>query len=124
MITLPIIYIKEDSISPLIPKLNDSYEKVENVVNPPQKPVINNALSLGDNIPDRLKSPVINPNKKQPKIFIVNVAKGKGAFHMTRNNRFTKKRQQVPINPPAPAMNINFHILSSFHIMDDWLLER
>lgn len=74
------IYPNEIITSPLIPNESDSKENVEKVVNPPQNPTTNNALSLFENTPLRESHPKIIPNMKQPKIFIIKVAKGKGAL--------------------------------------------
>lgn len=97
-------------VSPFNPKLNASLEKVEKVVNPPQNPTNKKAFKRGGIISYLPNIPESKPKIKHPKIFMVNVARGKGAFQITRNNRLTKKRQQVPTKPPAPANNINFHI--------------
>ena len=87
-----------------------SAEKVENVVKPPQNPTISKAFNLGVRSPCLDKSPVISPKIRQPNIFTVKVAAGKGAFQYTRKRRLNKNLQQVPIKPPAPAINISLNI--------------
>ena len=109
-ITLVAIYNRGMTSSPADRRLKDSKEKVENVVNPPQKPTMRAALSLGSVMPDLLIRPSMIPKRKHPIIFMVKVARGNGAFQITRNNLLIKNRQQVPINPPHPAKNISFHI--------------
>lgn len=53
-----------------------SKEKVEKVVNPPQKPVTRKAFSLGERIPDLWNRAVIRPKRKQPRMLMVKVARG------------------------------------------------
>ena len=96
--------------SPEDPSEKDSKEKVEKVVNPPQNPTTKRALSFGEKFPVLLKIPINNPKMKHPRILIVKVAKGKGAFHINKNNLFIRNRQHVPTNPPHPAINTSFHI--------------
>lgn len=103
-------YEKEYKNSLLETKDNDSKEKVENVVKPPQKPTINKAFNLGGITPDLFKNPYNIPKIRHPKILIVKVAKGQDDFKVARKNLLTKNLQQVPIKPPAPAISINFHI--------------
>lgn len=100
----------EEVVSPEATRLNDSKENVEKVVNPPQKPVIKKAFNRVDIIPDFIKYPVNKPNRKHPITLMVKVARGKGAFQILRNNLFTRNLLHVPKNPPAPAINIKFHI--------------
>lgn len=106
------------NISPEEPNENDSNENVEKVVNPPQNPTINKAFNLSFINPFLLNIPQIKPKRRHPKTFIVKVAKGKEDFHVKRNRRLTRKRQQVPIKPPIPAKSIsliipkrNYHFL-------------
>ena len=51
-IMLKAIYRKDIKTSPFIPRDSDSKEKVEKVVNPPQKPTISNAFNFGCKRPD------------------------------------------------------------------------
>lgn len=76
IITLARIYKNMDNNSPFKHKLYDSKEKVEKVVNPPQKPTIKKAFILASMIPVLFIIPLIIPNKKHPKILIVKVANG------------------------------------------------
>ena len=66
--------------SPPVPRLKDSNENVENVVNPPQNPTIKSAFNFGGTIPDLFRNPNNNPNNRHPAIFIMNVARGNGAL--------------------------------------------
>lgn len=60
-------------ICPLVINCNVSLEKVEKVVKPPQKPVINNSFKL---VFSTGKNPANMPIKKQPIKFMLNVARG------------------------------------------------
>ena len=80
------------------------------MVNPPQKPTIKRAFKRGGTPPDFPNNPKRIPKIKHPRILMVNVASGKGAFQKLMKSRFIRKRQPVPKNPPKPAININFHI--------------
>ena len=115
-ITLAKVYRKAEITSPFNPRLKVSNEKVEKVVKPPQKPTIRSAFNLGGIAPVLPNSPKSNPNKKQPKILMVKVASGNGAFHIFKNKRLTRYLHAVPKKPPAPARSTIFHI--SFTLKD------
>ena len=71
------MYVTKPTILPLCNICRLSFAKVENVVKPPQKPVASNKHSgLFSELyfPNRAN---INPNRKQPNKFTVNVAQGK-----------------------------------------------
>jgi hypothetical protein len=53
-----------------------SYEKVENVVNPPQNPAVRNNRHSAPDIFPRSLSPKISPMRKHPIIFTANVPNG------------------------------------------------
>ena len=65
------------SQSPLAPSVHMSLAKVENVVKPPQNPVINSAFSLADSMFPFSSSPNSNPIMKHPTTLTMNVPNGK-----------------------------------------------
>lgn len=97
--------------NPFVPKLKASYENVEKVVKPPQKPTTKKGFIQSGKLRCLWNIPIRIPNRKHPKILMVKVASGKGAFHTTKKSLLIRNLQDVPINPPAPANNINFHII-------------
>jgi len=78
-----------------------SFANVENVVNPPQNPVINRNRKLLDGI--RLTN---NPIQKHPNIFTINVATGKGKGSDLTMKTEVRNRNMLPTAPPAPTNRI------------------
>jgi hypothetical protein len=60
-----------------------SLEKVENVVNPPQIPIVRNILHSGDKIFPFSESPKTTPIIKLPRILIRKVLQGKTVIYAT-----------------------------------------
>ena len=100
--------------SPFNPKLRDSEEKVEKVVNPPQNPTIKKGFQRDEKSEFFCIQPNSNPKRKQPIILIRKVAIGKGRIQKDLKNIFIKNLQAVPKNPPALANNMDFHIISGY----------
>ena len=86
------------AISPSLNKENVSPENVENVLNPPQKPVRNNKRYTGDKLPFKLKL-IKNPRIIQLNILANKVARGKFKLVFT-NKRDIPYRAILPIPPP------------------------
>lgn len=80
-----------------------SFAKVENVVKPPQKPVIINIRKLLEGI--RLAN---SPIQKHPNILTVKVAIGKGNGSDLTINTDARKRKMLPTAPPTPTNSICF----------------
>jgi hypothetical protein len=85
----------------LFTNVNVSLAKVENVVNPPQNPVMSKKRKLLDGIIF-----ANNPMQKHPKMLTVNVATGK-----EKGSGFTRKTDarnlnMLPTAPPAPTSSI------------------
>ena len=72
------VYSTAESIAPSRPSSKLSFINVENVVNPPQKPVTNTSLVAGDICPPSDR-PDSNPIRKQPITFTAIVPQGKAA---------------------------------------------
>jgi len=80
-----------------------SLAKVENVVNPPQKPAVRNIFHPGLNKELLSERPYINPMRKQPAIFTKKVPKGKADGKLFCINRDARNLDTLPMNPPAPT---------------------
>lgn len=74
---LPKAYRKNGKKCPDCNSIRLSFEKVENVVNPPQKPVVRKRASPGLPFVQRLVHPHNRPIIRLPRIFTVKVAQGK-----------------------------------------------
>ena len=97
-----VIYTKHLPNSALLIKLTLSKPKVEKVVNAPRNPVaINNFSSLGK-FALSVKISVIMPIKKQPTIFVHNVAVGKFILLLAR----PKLKLYLANEPKAPPNEI------------------
>ena len=87
-----------------------SSENDEKVVNPPQNPVIRKTFIDGEikwvfsAIPKKM------PMMKLPTTFTVNVPHGKAELQTKWANLPVRKRRQVPIKPPIPAISIALNI--------------
>lgn len=79
--------------------------KVENVVKPPQKPVINNHLNVSS-VAFFDKIPIRKPMKKHPKTLIIKVANGKLPDQILETDSETKNRKTLPIAPPIAMRKI------------------
>jgi len=82
----------------------------ENVVKPPQKPVIRKTF-----IDDEMRLPLsANPKnipiRKLPIIFTANVPHGNTDAHTTWHSLPVRNLMHVPRNPPRPAISIAFII--------------
>ena len=77
-------------------KVNDSREYVENVVNPPQKPVFESRTRFCGQL-YRLANRVKRPMRKDPMILIRNVIKGNFILSGKSPSEY---RQRVPTIPP------------------------
>ena len=86
-----------------------SFEKVENVVKPPQKPTINSRFSC-DEVFTRLKAAQNKPMSKQPTMLAVIVAQG-NADPMPFMANDTKYRAMPPKKLPAPTRRISFKMV-------------
>lgn len=75
--TLSPVYIKKWKKSPSLKSARFSFAKVENVVNPPQKPTARNIFHPCVKRELRSEKPYINPIRKQPEILTRKVPKGK-----------------------------------------------
>ena len=84
--------------------VNASLEKVEKVVNPPQKPVISKKRRFEEGI--RLEK---SPIQKQPSIFTVKVATGNGNGSDLTINTEVRNLKTLPTAPPAPTSRICFN---------------
>lgn len=103
--------------SPFAPRRNRSSANDENVVKPPQNPVINSTFSPGVITLVLPTRPNINPIMKQPIIFTKNVPTGNRPWNIAAHQRPIKYLPQVPTNPPQPAIIIAF-IISLFVLCD------
>jgi hypothetical protein len=101
--------MKKLSVSPFLKSVKLSNENAENVVNPPQKPIIKkvrNSLELklllnaAENI----------PIAKLPKIFVINVEIGKEFANNFATEKLNKKRKTLPNPPPTKTNNIDLII--------------
>lgn len=77
---------------------------VENVVNPPQNPVVNNNLVCGDKPKLGKGRPEKKPIKKHPKRFTMNVPKGNEVATIAAAAFDTKNRQPPPKKLPQPTI--------------------
>ncbi len=90
-------YTRAMPIPPASISLKVSAEKVENVLNPPQKPVIiNNLRSADHSFSAELES--IYPSNKQAIRLAIKVAQGKPSVY--GNNLLTPYRAILPAPPP------------------------
>lgn len=89
-----------------------SLAKVENVVKPPQKPVIIRRRKLLDGI--RFAN---RPIQKHPNILIEKVATGKIKGSNLIINTDARKRKTLPTAPPAPTKIICFNIVQIYIII-------
>ena len=96
---------------PLSMRTKVSNENVENVVKPPQKPVTNSNFMSPD------KTTYKTPIRKLPITFTNNVAVG-NLIEYFSNNTENRNLNIVPINPPEPAINILFIIVSKIFYMN------
>ena len=84
---------------------NASFEKVENVVKPPQKPTVRNNAQLLPSVPFLPNTPQRRPIRKHPTRFTVNVAQGNPLLMPFRVND-TRYRPAPPRKLPAPTANM------------------
>lgn len=89
-----------------------SLAKVENVVNPPQNPVINRNRKLFDGI--KLEN---KPMQKHPKILIMKVARGNAVKSALTTKTDVRKRNTLPTAPPAPTNKICLIIFQIYMII-------
>ncbi len=82
-----------------------SLAKVENVVKPPQKPVISKNRRLFEGIRFAKR-----PIQKQPNILTKNVATGKGKGSIRATKTDVRNLKILPTAPPAPTNIICFII--------------
>lgn len=87
-----------------------SFAKVENVVKPPQKPVISSRLWPCDNIPVRSDTPHSSPMMKHPNALTAKVLMGNAPIGNDAQILPVRYRQHVPAKPPHPAISISFII--------------
>ncbi len=104
--TLAIMYITAIPVWLLFISIIFSLANVENVVNPPQKPVISRNRRFSEGI--RLAN---MPMQKHPIIFTIKVATGNGHGSVRTIHTEVKNRRILPAAPPAPTNNICFNIL-------------
>ena len=83
----------------------------EKVVNPPQKPVMRNTFIEGEITWFRSARPKKIPITKLPMILTANVPHGKADVVSTCASLPVRKRRQVPMKPPRPAMSIALNII-------------
>lgn len=104
--TVPKRYSPHVRYLPSRRSLSWSWLNEENVVKPPQKPVISRAFNAAS-ISWRPQRPKNIPMRKQPTTFTIYVPIGNDPW----NNRLAatpvKYLPQVPKNPPIPAINID-----------------
>jgi hypothetical protein len=105
--------------APLLTICHMSLAKVENVVNPPQNPVISRVLTAGDTMRERSTNPHRIPISRQPIRFTANVPAHAISMHTIEHHRPTAYRAHVPTNPPTPATSINFTILCDNSVLFD-----
>ena len=73
MVTLPMAYAANALQRPASARARDSFEKVENVVKPPQNPTIKDSRNVSPQ-PKRDAQPPKSPIAKLPTAFTANVA--------------------------------------------------
>lgn len=91
-------------------------EKLENVVNPPKKPINirerQKSLRLNRSINSVAKSPI----KKEPKIFTIKIPKGKP---MLDNDCMRADSKNLKIEPIAPPSAIAIKICITFPLLQN-----
>lgn len=87
-----------------------SFINVENVVKPPQKPVVSNSFVDGDIDNAELVdgSDEKNPMRRQPRMFTVNVPRGKTDAIINPISFETKNRQPPPKKLPTDTIRNSF----------------
>jgi len=106
------VYNKKLKNSPSLSNARFSFAKVENVVNPPQKPTARN--NFHSELSNELLSekPYINPMRKQPEMLTKKVPKGNAEGKLFCIKRDARNRDTLPKNPPVPISNNVLIIIS------------
>ena len=86
----------------------------EKVVKPPQNPVIRKTFIDGEMAWVFSASPKKMPMMKLPIRLTANVPHGNAETVMTWASLPVRKRRQVPMKPPRPAMSIALNIIRTF----------
>jgi hypothetical protein len=102
------VYNKKWKKSPSLSIARFSLAKVENVVNPPQKPTVRNIFHPELNKELLSDKPYISPIRKHPVIFTKKVPKGKAEGKLFCIIRDVRNLDTLPRNPPVP---INSNVL-------------
>ena len=89
--------------------INASFEKVENVVKPPQKPTVRKRAQLLPSLAPRLKSPQRHPIRRHPRRFAARVAQGRLLPRPFISNDITYLAAP-PRKLPLPTIRIFFNI--------------
>lgn len=100
--------------SPLLPNTHISSANEENVVKPPQKPVISITFSPGVITCAFSSRPNNRPIMKHQIMFTRNVPMGKEPWNIAELHLPIRNLPQVPTKPPAPANNIILIITTIF----------
>lgn len=96
------IFVEAKRNFPLLNNLTVSKLNVENVLNPPSKPVDRNSLVLGDSPIDCCSSPTIKPIDKPAITLDKSVPSGKLIFKCP-TTFVNVNRRHDPKNPPTPT---------------------
>ena len=97
-------------ISLFCSKIKASFEREENVVNPPQTPIVRNIRHSGDIIFPLSDMPKNMPTRKLPIILTKKVAQGKIVVQFICKYLKIKNLRIVPMKPPKPTIRIDFAI--------------
>ncbi len=89
-----------------------SFEKDENVVNPPHIPTVKKRRHSDDIINPFSKMPRKIPMRKHPAILIIRVPQGNTVSKLSWKYFDTRNRRIVPMKPPKPAKSIDLTIKS------------
>lgn len=94
---------------PFCNMINASFENAENVVKPPQKPVVKSRHNADEAEEYLENTPKNTPMNRHPAMFVINVAVGKPDFPecMTSDNTYLNI---PPTQLPRPTTNMDFSI--------------
>ena len=92
--------------------MNESFEKVEKVVNPPQIPTVKKSRHSDDIINPFSKMPRKIPIRKLPEMLIIRVPQGNTVSKLICKYLDTRNLRTVPMKPPIPANSIDLTIMT------------
>ena len=104
-------------VFPFSNKFHASKEKVEKVVNPPQTPVFQNKVHVSGHAFSVL-IPTIQPIRKAPRRFVINVSQGKLVFTGSKLIEYLPIAPRAPPSPTYRQFNISFVLLRPSVLLD------